>query len=97
MEENLQEGEAQVPLTAEDNPSTDVDNKLPVEESVGPVIDWDEATEVVDPQHNISLPIVDGQQVVSILDDGRETETHYHCQMANGTTMHVAKEVFLTE
>jgi hypothetical protein len=65
----------------------------PEEESVPVHAD----SETVDPQHDLSLPMFEGKQVVSILDDGRETETHYHCQMADGTTMHVPKELFLTE
>lgn len=36
----------------------------------------------------------DGIRVKAILQDGRETATHYHCAMENGTTMHVPKSKF---
>lgn len=36
----------------------------------------------------------DGVRVKAILNDGKETETHYHCSMENGTTMHVPKSKF---
>jgi len=36
----------------------------------------------------------EGVEVVSILDDGKETEDSYHCKMANGTTTFVPKKLF---
>lgn len=38
--------------------------------------------------------VVEGKNVVAILQDGKETETHYHCKMSDGTTMHVDKTLF---
>lgn len=39
------------------------------------------------------LPVWDKQQVVKVLDGGHN-KTHFHCYMANGTTMHVPKHLF---
>ena len=41
----------------------------------------------------VKLPVVSGVQVVKIL-DSRHTKTHFHCKLANGTTMHVPKSKF---
>lgn len=41
-----------------------------------------------------SMPEVNGVQVLAILNDGRETETEFHCALANGTTAHVSKKLF---
>lgn len=52
------------------------------------------ANEVIpDPRsERIVLPIVEGVQVVAIIEGGNAT--HMHCRMADGTTRHVAKELF---
>lgn len=41
----------------------------------------------------LKLPVVDKVQVVKVLDVGH-TKTHFHCKMANGTTVHVPKSKF---
>ena len=50
-----------------------------------------------EPEHvpAISFPKFEGVQVTAILDDGKENDTHYHCSLANGTTAHVPKELFV--
>lgn len=56
----------------------------------------DPKPEVTSPSSETSeLPVVDNVQVISILDDKKETATQYHCQMADGTTRHVDKELFV--
>lgn len=105
MEEETQQNSVENEPVVETPTVQTPDVETPVVET--PVIESEEAEEMVmdepvseapvDPQHDIKPIIVDGLQVVSILEDGRETETHYHCQMSNGTTMHVAKELFLAE
>ena len=37
----------------------------------------------------------EGARVVKVLQDGRATETQFHCQMSDGTTKHVPKELFV--
>lgn len=39
------------------------------------------------------LPVIEGVQVIEVLKDGKETPTHYHVRMADGTTRHVAKQL----
>lgn len=39
------------------------------------------------------LPMYDNLQVVKVL-DSRHTNTHFHCLMANGSTVHVPKKLF---
>ena len=41
------------------------------------------------------LPTFEGHKVLRILDDGRHTDTHYHCEVSGGLTMHVPKTLFL--
>jgi len=41
-----------------------------------------------------SMPVVSGVKVVAILNDGKETETHFHVAFENGTTGHVEKRLF---
>ncbi len=41
-----------------------------------------------------ALPKYQGIQVLKVLEDGRETATHYHCSMEGGITMHVPKTKF---
>ena len=41
-----------------------------------------------------SLPTFDNKKVLKILDDGRHTDTHYHCDMEGGVKVHVPKALF---
>ena len=41
-----------------------------------------------------ALPMFDNKRVLKILDDGRHTDTHYHCDMEGGVKMHVPKRLF---
>ena len=41
-----------------------------------------------------ALPVFEGKQVLRVLKDGRETNTHYHCDLEGGTTGHVPRELF---
>lgn len=41
-----------------------------------------------------ALPVLNGVQVIAILNDGRETDTMYHVRMADGTTRHAEKSLF---
>lgn len=41
------------------------------------------------------MPIWENKQVVEVLDDGKETETHFHCKLSDGTTAHVPKKLFI--
>lgn len=36
----------------------------------------------------------EGKTVVEVTQDGKETLTHFHCRMSDGTTMHVPKALF---
>ena len=40
------------------------------------------------------FPEYEGTYVINILEDGKETPTHYHCQLGDGRTTHVSKEIF---
>lgn len=66
--------------------------KLDVVESVEQAIAEVEASPVVEVA--VQLPTVDNVRVVKILEDGRETDDHFHCAMADGTTRHVLKSLF---
>lgn len=67
----------------------------PVSDEPEVVVEEEPVVEEPEGVLDISLPVFEGKQVTAILDDGRETETEYHCSMADGTTMHVPKELFL--
>lgn len=43
---------------------------------------------------NPILPVIDHVQVVEILDDGKSSETHFHCLMEDGTTRHIERRLF---
>ena len=71
-----------------------IDNK-PVVEMTPTELDKEMASApVIEEVKTSSMPVVSGVKVVAILNDGKETETHFHCAMANGTTQHVEKRLF---
>lgn len=47
-----------------------------------------------EPKASVPMPVVEGVQVVAILEDGMATASAYHCRMADGTTRHVEKSLF---
>ena len=49
---------------------------------------------VIDPISTLRRVVFEGVEVLGILQDGKEKENAYHCQMANGTTTFVPKELF---
>lgn len=41
------------------------------------------------------MPTFEGVKVKYILKDNRSTKTHFHCKMADHTTKHVPRELFV--
>lgn len=54
----------------------------------------DAAAMIAGAPHADAPVVFEGKEVISILQDGRETADAYHCQMSDGTTMHVPKSLF---
>jgi len=65
-----------------------------------PVVSEEPAEEPVPIGESPKLVEFEGTEVVSVLEDGKESKdsqgniTHYHCSMSDGTTKHVPIELF---